>query len=152
MGKTVPVARKIEVSYIFILMLCRWSYFVFYFFNFVMHVYTRPLRTLCNVSSKHRTGGFSSTARLHADDISRPSSPSLIALHPLPLLMAILLKRDDKASEKCTNWFPVLSSWMHSKIVAVGKYTSTSKQFSCQVQKVFLPMYIHPHATTTGTW
>lgn len=72
------------------------------------------------------------------------SSSSLIVLHPLLLLMAILHKRDDKAAEKCTNWSQVLSSGTQSKTVAVGKYTYTSEQFSCQVQKgSSLSHYLH---------
>lgn len=60
--------------------------------------------------------------------------------------------RDDKAFEKCTNWFWVLPAGMHSNPVAVGKYTSTSEQFSHQVRRdqVFLTMYIHLYATTRG--
>lgn len=101
----------------------------------MMLVCNQPVRTLCKVSFKPRTGRFSSTAGWQADDIRCPSSSSLIALHPLLLLKAILLKRPDKASEKCTNWFQVVSSGTRSKTVAVGEHTSTSEQFSCQVQK-----------------
>lgn len=110
----------------------------------MMLVSNQPVRTLCKVSSKPRTGGFSSTAGWQADDIRCPSPSSLIVLHPLLLLKAILLKRPDKASGKCTNWFQVVSSGTHSKPVAVGEHTSTSEQFSCQVQKGSgLSHYIH---------
>lgn len=93
------------------------------------------VRTLCKVLSKQRTGGFSSIARQQADDTWHPSSSSLIVLHPLLLSTAILQKRYDKASEKCTSWSQVLSSGTQSKTVAVGKYAYTSEKFPCQVQK-----------------
>ena len=100
----------------------------------IMHVIGQS--GLC-AKYRSNTGQEDLAALLHSRQMTTavPPSSSLMALHLLLLLMAILLKRDDKASEKCTNWLQVLSSGMHSKTVAVGKYTSTSEQFSCQVQK-----------------
>lgn len=134
LGKTVPVVHKRELSCVFVLMLYRWWYFISASLIIMMIASNWLVSTLYKVLSKHRAGGFSSTTGQQADD-TEMSILIFLDCSMLLLLMAILLKRDNKASEKCTNCFWVLSSGMHSKPAAVGKYTSTSEQFSCQVQK-----------------